>query len=63
MLQSGIGASSIILTGLIHYKLFDVQGVLSVSVENVHFYTLLLSVFGFFSILSGVFLIYGQSGW
>lgn len=58
VLQSGIGASSIILTGLLHYNLFDVQGVLNVSVENVHVYMLLLSVFGFFSIVSGFFLIY-----
>lgn len=58
VLQSGIGASSVILACILYYNLFAVQGLLNVTAKNVPFYMLLLFIFGFLSIISGFFLVY-----
>jgi len=56
--QSGIGVLAIIFGYILYYNLFDIQGMLNVSVQNVPLYILFLFIFGLLSVISGFFLIY-----
>lgn len=56
-LQAAIGVSAVILAYVLHHNFFDVQSLMNIS-ENVPVYMLLLFVFGFVSIISGLFLIH-----
>jgi len=56
--QSGMGVLAVIFAYLLYYNLFDVQGMLNASSQNAPLYMLLLLIFGLFSVISGLFLIY-----
>jgi len=56
--QSGMGVLAVIFAYLLYYNLFDVQGMLNASAQNAPLYMLLLLIFGLFSVISGLFLIY-----
>jgi len=56
--QSGIGVLAIIFCYILYYNLFDIQGMLNVSAQNVPLYMLVLLIFGLISVISGFFLIY-----
>ena len=56
--QEVIGALTIGVSYILYYDLFDVRIWLDISSEHVFFYLLLLSVFGFVSIISGLFLLH-----
>lgn len=55
--QETIGALTIVFSYILYYDLFDVQIWLNIHAGHVFFYLLLLSVFGFVSIISGFFLL------
>lgn len=56
-LQSAIGVLAVIFAFVLHHNFFDIQSLMNMS-ENVTIYMLLLFVFGFVSIISGLFLIH-----
>jgi len=56
--QSGIGALAVIFAYILYYDLFDIQGMLNTSTQNVPLYMLILLIFGLLSVISGLFLIY-----
>jgi len=56
--QSGIGVLAIIFGYILYYNLFDIQGMLGASEQNVPLYLLLLFIFGLLSLISGLLLIY-----
>jgi len=56
--QSGIGVLAIIFGYMLYYNLFDIQGMLNISAQNVPLYFLFLFIFGLLSVISGFFLIY-----
>ena len=56
--QSGMGVLAVIFAYLLYYNLFDIQGMLNASSQNAPLYMLLLLIFGLFSVISGLFLIY-----
>jgi len=58
--QSGIGVLAIIFGYILYYNLFDIQGMLNVSAQNVPLCILLLFIFGLLSVISGLFLFYEQ---
>lgn len=58
MAQGVIGVSAIVFAYVFYRNLFDVQTRLGVSAEWVPLYMLFLFIFGFFSIISGFFLIH-----
>ncbi len=58
--QSGLGISAIIITYLLHFDLFDLRVRLYTHASAEEFppiYTLIVALFGFFSIISGIFLL------
>ena len=56
--QGAIGVLAVIFAYMLYHNFFNVQGLVSMSEENVPIYMLLLFVFGFISIISGLFLIH-----
>lgn len=60
-LQAAIGVLAVIFTYVLYHNFFDVQSLMNIS-ENVPVYMLLLFVFGFVSIISGLFLIHERLG-
>ena len=56
MLQAAIGVSAVIFAFILYFDFFDVQTGLNTPVELLPFYLFALMVFGFFSIISGLFL-------
>jgi len=56
-LEVAIGALAIIFAYVLFHNFFDAQGLLEISEENVSMYMFFLFVFGFISIISGLFLI------
>ncbi|MCZ2809389.1 MAG: hypothetical protein O2V44_08550 [Candidatus Bathyarchaeota archaeon] len=56
-LQAAIGVLAVIFAYVLYHNFFDVQSLMNIS-ENVPVYMLLLFVFGFVSIISGLFLIH-----
>lgn len=57
-LQAAIGVSAVVFAFILYFDFFDVQTVLNTPVELLPFYLFALMVFGFFSIISGFFLLY-----
>lgn len=55
--QGAIGIVALFLVGLLYLNLLDFQTMLSVSTELLPLSLLVLSVFGFFSVVSGLFLL------
>lgn len=55
--QGAIGIVALFLVGLLYLNLLDFQTMLSVSTELLPLSLLVLSVFGFFSLTSGFFLL------
>ncbi len=56
LLQSAVGALALVLAGVLYFNFLDTQTMLSVSPELLPLSLLFLSVFGFFSVISGLFL-------
>lgn len=56
--QGAIGVLAGILVCILYFNFLDVQTTLNVSAELLPLYLLILSVFGFFSVISGFFLIH-----
>ena len=56
--QGAIGVSAGVLACILYFNFLDVQTTLNVSVELLPLYLLTLSVFSFFSVISGFFLIH-----
>ena len=56
--QSAIGVLAIIFAYVLYFDFFDVQTSLDTPAELLPFYLFALMVFGFFSIMSGLFLLY-----
>lgn len=56
-LQSALGILAVIFAFVLYHNFFDIQSLMNIS-ENVPIYMLLLFVFGFVSIISGLFLIH-----
>lgn len=57
-LQSAIGVLAVIFAYILYFDFFDAQARLNTSVELLPFYLFAVIVFGFFSIISGLFLLY-----
>lgn len=55
--QSVIGALAAVFAYVLYHNFFQVQTVLNVPSKDVIFYMLILIVFGFVSIVSGLFLV------
>jgi len=55
--QEAIGVLTIVFCYVLYYNLFDALNWLNIAAEHVALYVLILSVFGFVSIISGFFLI------
>jgi len=55
--QGAIGIVALILVGLLYLNLLDFQTMLGVSTKLLPLSLLILSVFGFFSVISGLFLL------
>lgn len=60
-LQAAIGVLAVLFIYVLYHNFFDVQSLMNIS-ENVPVYMLLLFVFGFVSIISGLFLIHERLG-
>lgn len=58
LMQSVIAAWAFIFACSLYFNFFDVQGWLNVGVESCHFHVLVLLFFGFFYIMSGLFLVH-----
>jgi len=56
--QGSIGIVALILVGLLYLNLLDIQTMLSVSIELLPLSLLILSIFGLFSVTSGLFLLH-----
>ncbi len=56
--QGAIGVLAGVLAGFLYFNFLDVQTTLNVSAELFPLYLLILSVFSFFSVISGFFLIH-----
>ena len=57
MVQSAVGAITIIFAYALHSNLFGMQSTLGISAKSLPLYVLILVIFGFLSIISGLFLI------
>jgi len=59
-LQSIIGMLVIVFAYLIYYDppFFQARSILNIQIENIAFFIFLLSIIGFFSLLSGFLIIY-----
>jgi len=55
--QSAVGAITIIFAYGLHSNLFGIQSTLDISAKSLPLYVLILVIFGFLSIISGLFLI------
>jgi len=60
-LQAAIGVLAVIFALILYFDFFDVQTGLNAPVELLPFYLFVLMVFGFFSIISGLFLLHEGS--
>ena len=56
--QSAIGVLAVIFAYILYFDFFDVQTMLNTPVELLPFYVFALMVFGFFSVISGLFLLH-----
>lgn len=60
MTQGAIGMLALILTCILYFNFLNIQTMLEVSAELLPLSLLILSIFGFFSVMSGLFLIHGH---
>jgi hypothetical protein len=58
MAQGAIGMLALILVCILYFNILNIQTTLNVSPELLPLSLLLLGVFGFFSVMSGVFLLH-----
>jgi hypothetical protein len=58
LMQSVTAALVFIFACCLYFNFFGVQGQLNGAIESCRFHVLVLLVFGFFSIISGLFLVY-----
>jgi hypothetical protein len=58
LMQSVIAALIFVFACCLYFNFFGVEGRLNGAVESFHFHVLVLLFFGFFSIISGLFLVY-----
>ncbi|MFQ5999814.1 MAG: hypothetical protein ACE5J6_03450 [Candidatus Bathyarchaeia archaeon] len=56
--QSAMGVLSFILACILYFDFLGIQTTLNVPAELLPLYLLILSVFGFFSIINGFFLVH-----
>lgn len=56
--QSIIALSTLIFACCLYFNLFNLQKLLNIVAEHLYFYVSTLLVFGFFSLISGLFLVY-----
>ncbi len=58
MTQGAIGMLALILVCILYFNFLDIQTMLEVSAELLPLSLLILSIFGFFSVISGLFLLH-----
>ena len=58
LMQSAIAGLVLTFACYLYFNFFGVQGQLNGAIESSHFHVLVLLIFGFFSIVSGLFLVY-----
>ena len=58
MTQSAIGVLALILACILYFNFLNIQTMLNVSAELLPLSLLILSIFGFFSVASGLFLLH-----
>lgn len=58
LMQIVIAALIFVFACCLYFNFFGVQGQLNGAIESCHFHVLVLLFFGFFSIMSGLFLVY-----
>lgn len=58
LMQIVIAALIFVFACCLYFNFFGVQGQLNGAIESCHFHVLVLLFFGFFSIISGLFLVY-----
>ena len=58
MTQGAIGMLALILTCILYFNFLNIQTMLNVSAELLPLSLLILSIFGFFSVISGLFLLH-----
>ncbi len=58
MTQGAIGMLALVLTCILYFNFLNIQTTLNVSAELLPLSLLILSIFGFFSVMSGLFLIH-----
>lgn len=58
IIQSTMAVLAVIFAGIMYFNLFEVQTSLNASVKPLYFHVLVLVVFGFFSLISGLFLVH-----
>ena len=58
MTQGAIGMLALIFTCILYFNFLNIQTTLNVSAELLPLSLLILSIFGFFSVMSGLFLIH-----
>jgi hypothetical protein len=58
IIQSIIAALVFIFASSLYFNFFGIQTLLDVAVESLYFHVLALLVFGFFSFISGLFLVH-----
>lgn len=58
MTQGAIGMLALILTCILYFNFLNIQTTLNVSAELLPLSLLILSIFGFFSVMSGLFLLH-----
>lgn len=58
MTQGAIGVLALILACTLHFNFLDIQTMLNVSAELLPLSLLILIIFGFFSAISGLFLLH-----
>ena len=57
-IQAAIGVLVVIFACILYVDFLDFQSMLNISEETLSFYLLVLTIFGFFSIISGLFLVF-----
>lgn len=58
IIQSIMAVLAVIFSCSLYFNFFGIQTWLNLTVEFYHFHVLVLLVFGFFSIISGLFLVH-----
>lgn len=62
VLQCGVGISSVILTPLLHFNVFEMRALLNVTEEDTPLCLVFLLIIGCFSITSSFFLFHDRGG-